>query len=127
MNTEFIYPLRIHIEDTDCTGTVYHANYLNFFERARSEWMIKLGFNIEWQQQHHIKFLVHSIDIKFLKPATVHEHVEVVSIIKEKRKASIIFDQCLRSTSDPAKLFCKAEITVACVDDNMRPCAIPNG
>ena len=35
MTTEFIYPLRIHIEDTDCTGTVYHANYLNFFERAR--------------------------------------------------------------------------------------------
>lgn len=125
MSTEFIYPLRIHIEDTDFTGTVYHANYLNFFERARSEWVMKLGMGIEWQKQHHITFLVHSMTISFLKPATVHEAVEVVSTIKEKRKASIIFDQRLRSSADPAKLFCKAEIIVACVDQHLRPCAIP--
>lgn len=125
MTPEFIYPLRIHIEDTDCTGTVYHANYLNFFERARSEWIIQLGMGIEWQREHGIIFLMRSINIEFLKPATVHEEVEVVSIIKEKRKASMIFEQCLRSAQDPAKLFCKAEITIACVDTNLRPCAIP--
>jgi tol-pal system-associated acyl-CoA thioesterase len=125
MINEFIYPLRIHIEDTDFTGLVYHANYLNFMERARSEWLEKLGYGITWQREQELYFLVHSLQMTFLKPARLHELVEVVTRVKEARAASIIFDQYLRSAQSNDKILCKAEIKIACVDDSMRPRRLP--
>lgn len=122
---EFVYPLRIHIEDTDCTGIVYHAKYLHFMERARSEWIDSLGMGMDWQRNHELIFVVHSASIRFLKPARVHDRVEVVSVIKSLRPASIIFDQCLRSADMPDKILCKAEVKVACVDKDMQPSALP--
>ncbi|MEO8400387.1 MAG: hotdog domain-containing protein, partial [Gammaproteobacteria bacterium] len=46
--TEFIFPLRVYIEDTDYSGVVFHANYLKYFERARSEWAEIAGFGMQW-------------------------------------------------------------------------------
>ena len=122
---EFVYPLRVHIDDTDFLGSVYHANYLKFMERARSEWMEELGFGIRWQQANRIAFLVHSLQMRFLKPAALHELVEVASLIKMVRSASLVFDQYLRLAGSPDKIFCIAEIKVACVDSKMQPAAIP--
>ena len=51
---EFIYPLRVHIEDTDFAGIVYHSNYLKFMERARSEWVDEVGIGMDWQREHQI-------------------------------------------------------------------------
>lgn len=126
MNNQFIYPLKIHIEDTDCTGVVFHTNYLKFMERGRSEWLDQLGFGIPWQREHQVYFLVHSINIQFLKPVRVHEKVEVISSIKKLGKASVIFEQYLRLANSTDKILCKAEIKLACVNNNMQPCAIPN-
>lgn len=125
MSGEFIYPLRIQIEDTDCTGLVFHSNYLNFMERARSEWIDQLGLGLDWQQRHKICFVVHSAMIRFIKPARAHDRVEVVSAINTLRPASIIFDQYLRLAGSTDKILCKAEIKIACVDENMQPCALP--
>lgn len=125
MKNEFIYPLRIHIEDTDFGGVVYHSNYLNFMERARSEWMDELGLGIDWQRNHHIYFVVHAINIEYLKPGRLHEKVEVVTSIKDLRKTSVIFDQHLRLAGSPDKMLCKAEVRIVSVGENMRPCAIP--
>lgn len=125
MKNEFIYALRVHIEDTDFAGVVYHSNYLNYMERARSEWMEELGLGITWQRQHQIYFPVHSINIEYIKPAKLHEKVEVVSTIHELRRASILFDQHLRLAGTTVKMLCKAVVRVACTDETMRPCAIP--
>lgn len=125
VTTEFVYPLRIHIEDTDLTGLVFHPNYLNFMERARSEWIETLGMGIAWQRNHQIQFVIHSATMQFLKPARVHEYVEVVTTIKNLRPASIIFAQHLRLAGKPDKILCKAEITVVCVDMTIRPKALP--
>jgi acyl-CoA thioester hydrolase len=125
MSDVFIYPVRVHIEDTDCTGLVFHSNYLNFMERARSEWIDQLGLTMEWQRQHKIMFVVHSANIQFLKPARAHDRLEVVSSVKSRRRASLIFDQYLRPAQAPDKILSKAEIKIACVDENMRPCAMP--
>ena len=121
----FVYPLRVHIEDTDFGGHVYHSQYLNFMERARSEWVDELGMDMAWQQLAGILFVVHSANIQFLRPAKVHDRVEVISVIKALGRASIVFDQHLRSATAPDKILCKAEIKIACVDVNMRPRAIP--
>lgn len=125
MTNQFIYPLRIHIEDTDCTGIVYHSQYLNFMERARSEWWSHLGYSMDGKQEHQVYFPVYSVQMNFLKPARVHELVEVVSSVKAMGGASIIFDQYLRSAQSDDKIFCKAEIKLACVDSNMRPQPLP--
>lgn len=118
---EFVYPLRIHIEDTDFAGIVYHSNYLKFMERARSEWLDQLGYGIIQQQEHGVYFPIYAVQMVFLSPARVHEQVEVVSAIKEVRSASVIFDQYLRRPLSDDKILCKAEIKLACVDSEMRP------
>ncbi len=122
---EFVYPLRVHIEDTDCTGLVFHSNYLNFMERARSEWIDQLGMTIAWQKEHGIFFVVHSININFMKPARAHDRLEVVSKVLTLKRASIIFDQYLRLAGSADKILCRAEIKIACVDGNMKPTALP--
>lgn len=125
MQNENIYSLRIHIEDTDCTGVVFHSNYLNFMERARSEWIDSLGFGVPWQKENELLFLIHSLNMQFLKPARVHERVEVVSSVKSIRPASIIFDQRLRLSAMPDKILCKAEIKLVCVDFDLHPKVLP--
>lgn len=125
MKNEFIYPLRVHIEDTDFAGVVYHSNYLNFMERARSEWVHEMGLGIEWQREHKIYFPVFDVHIKFLKPARLHEKIEVVSKITAIKPASIIFDQHLRLAGSPDTLLCTAEVKVACTDYTMRPRSLP--
>ena len=117
MKNEFIYPLRVHIEDVDFAGVVYHGNYLNYMERARSEWGETMGMGITWQREQRRYFVVHSANIAFLKPARLHEKVEVISKIKMIRPASIVYDQYLRPAGSADKILFTAEIKIACVDD----------
>jgi len=123
---EFIFPLRVYIEDTDMMGVVYHANYFNYFARARSEWAEQTGFGIDWQNAQEIYFPVHSAKIEYLKPALLHQCVEVVSQIKETRRASLVYDQYLRPAGLNDTILCKAEIKIACVGKDLRPRALPD-
>lgn len=122
---EYIYPTRIHIEDTDFAGIVYHSNYLKFMERARSEWFEELGFGMTWQRAEHLYFPIHSINMQFLIPGRVHEKIEVVSKIIAIGRASITFSQYLRFALSPDKILCRAEVKLACVNDDLRPRALP--
>lgn len=125
--TSFIFPLRVYIEDTDLGGIVYHANYLKFFERARSEWAEQIGWGIDWQREQGVFFTVRYANVDFLKPALVHQKVEVVSRIIQVRLASMIYEQHLRLAETPDTILCKAEIKIACVDNTLRPRALPDG
>ena len=122
---EFIYPLRIYIDDTDYTGVVYHANYLKFFERARSEWAEMLGFGVKWQLEQNRYFLVRQANIEYLKPALLHQRVEVVTRIAEFKRASYSYEQYLRVKDRIGTPLCKATVKIACVDLNYKPCALP--
>lgn len=118
---EFIYPVRVHVEDVDFGGIVYHANYLNYMERARSEWFDQLGYGIMGQWEQDVFLPLYSIQIFFLHPARLHEQLEVVSKVKEVGAASIVFDQYLRLALSKDKIICKAEIKLACVNRAMQP------
>jgi acyl-CoA thioester hydrolase len=122
----FVYALRVHIEDTDFSGVVYHSNYLKYMERARSEWLATVGAGIDWQRAEHIGFVVHSAEVAFMRPARLHEKVEVVTSVTALRNASIVFAQHLHSDGAPDKILCRATIKVACVDNNLRPRALPD-
>ncbi len=122
---EHIFRFRVYIDDTDCVGIVYHANYLKFFERARSEWAEQVGLGLEWQRSQGVLLAVRSAKMDFLQPAKVHQMVEVVSKVTDIRPASLIYEQYLRSTDTIATILCKAEIKVACVDTSFKPKGLP--
>jgi acyl-CoA thioester hydrolase len=123
--TPFAWPVRVYWEDTDAGGVVYHASYVRFLERARTEWMRALGVNqMAFNKDTGLAFLVRGMQLDFLKPALLDDELSVTVEVKERRAASILFSQTITRT-DASRLML-ASVRVACVDlRRMRPAAIP--
>lgn len=121
----FEWPVRVYWEDTDAGGVVYHASYLRFMERARSEWLRALGINQSVvKESTGLAFLVREMQIDFLRAALLDDELAVSVAVKERRAASILFAQTIRR-ADGAELI-RATVRVACVDvRRMRPVQIP--
>lgn len=121
-----VWPLRVYYEDTDRGGIVYHANYLKFFERARTEWLRALGFTQEvLAEQQGILFVVHRIELNYQRAARLDDWLEVQTQVSAHGRASLLFDQSLYRAPD-TKALCHAQIRVACVrHDTWRPQPIP--
>lgn len=124
--TPFRWPVRVYWEDTDAGGVVYHAGYLRFMERARSEWMRALGVDqMAFKQATGLAFMVRDMQIDFLKPALLDDELSVTVEVKAWRAASILFAQTV--TSADGSCLIRAGVRVACVDlARMRPAPIPN-
>lgn len=123
---EFIFPLKVYIEDTDYGGVVYHAKYLNFYERARTEWVTALGMDYDWQVKNKILFVVRAITIDYLKPVRLGADIEIVTQLKELKHSSGIFQQHLRTTAAPDTILNTAEVRVVCIDnEKFRPQSLP--
>ncbi len=123
----FSWPVRVYYEDTDAGGVVYHANYLCFLERARTEWLRSLGVEQDLlRQRDSILFVVRNIDIAYLKPAQFNDELQVTASVAQMGRASFEFDQTI-VRCDGTALLCRAKVKVACVDaHSFKPCAIPN-
>lgn len=124
--TCFIWPVRVYWEDTDAGGVVYHASYLRFLERARTEWLRRLGVDqMALKQATGLAFMVHRMEIDFLKPALLDDELMVAVEVKERRSASILFAQTI-TRADGAELI-QAQVRAACVDlRRMQPARIPD-
>lgn len=124
----FAWPVRVYWEDTDAGGVVYHASYLRFLERARTEWLRGLGVDqLVFKQATGLAFMVHRMEIDFLRPALLDDELTVTVEVKEKRSASILFTQTISRATDGARLI-EAQVRAACVDlKRMRPAPIPAG
>jgi acyl-CoA thioester hydrolase len=123
--TEFNWPIRIYYEDTDAGGVVFYANYLKFFERARTEMLRQLGFEQDLlREQDGVLFVVRSVQVDYLKPARFNEKIDVSAKVTERKKTSLIFEQAITRQQD---LLCTAEIRIACLDAcSMKPKLIPH-
>ncbi|NKJ21466.1 tol-pal system-associated acyl-CoA thioesterase [Dyella sp. SG609] len=123
----FRWPVRIYWEDTDAGGVVYHASYLRFLERARTEWLRGQGVDQSAvRAATGLAFLVRDLHIEFLKAAVLDDELSVTVEVKERRAASILFGQTI-SRADGTTLI-RAQVRVACVDlERMRPAQIPAG
>ena len=98
---EFIWPVRVYYEDTDSGGVVYHSNYLNFMERARTEWLRSMHLEQDdIVNEYGILFVVHSLSINYLKPALFNEALLVKTAIQKLTKASIVFEQLIVRKND---------------------------
>ena len=122
--TEFNWPIRVYYEDTDSGGVVYHSNYLNFMERARTEWIRSLGFEQdELITQHQCLFAVHSMQLNFRKPARFNDALSVRLCLVKAAGASMEFEQKIFRDDE---LLCEAVVKIACLDsDRFRPRSIP--
>ena len=121
----FRWPVRVYHEDTDHGGIVFHASYLKFMERARTEWLRALGIDqVKLREDTGLMFIVVRVCIDYLRPARFDDCLEVgVEPIKVGR-ASLTLAQPVLHTR--GKLLCRAEVRVAAVDDRtLRPAPIP--
>ena len=125
MNAPFHWPVRVYWEDTDAGGVVYHASYLRFLERARTEWLRALGIDqMAFKEATGLAFLVHRMELDFLRPALLDDELRVSVDVKERRAASILFGQTI--TRADGTCLIRAVVRVACVDmHRLCPAPIP--
>jgi acyl-CoA thioester hydrolase len=122
---EFNWPVRVYYEDTDSAGIVYHASYLRFMERARTEWLRSLGFELpELRSEHEALFTVSRLHIDYLLPANFNDMLDVGLRLARFGRVSFLLEQTVCRT--PRELLCRAEVRIACVDaKTLRPRPIP--
>lgn len=119
------HALRVYWEDTDAGGIVFYANYLKFFERARTEWLRSLGV-----QQQALReatgaiFVVSETQVRYLRPAKLDDELQVTAALREAGRASLhIAQQAWRG----AELLAEGDIRIGCVDaTTLRPRRLPD-
>jgi acyl-CoA thioester hydrolase len=118
-----ILTVRVYYEDTDAGGIVYHAAYLRFAERGRTEFVRKLGID---QQQLRIEtgsgFVVTSLTIDYLKPAFLDDTLTITTEIDRIRPASVNFKQTVARES---QIIAHLKVRVACLDGDGRLTRLP--
>jgi len=120
----FSVPIRVYWEDTDAAGIVFYANYLKFFERARTEWLRGFGFGQEALRQDGVAFVVSETTLRCLKPARLDDVVDVSVDVVHLGQASLHLAQRARRAGE---LLAEGTIRIGCVElGTFRPCRIPN-
>ncbi|MBH3102884.1 tol-pal system-associated acyl-CoA thioesterase [Serratia marcescens] len=123
-NTLFRWPVRVYYEDTDASGVVYHARYVAFFERARTEMLRQHNFHQQQLLSEQVAFVVRRMTVDYLAPARLDEQLEVQSEIISLRGASLTFAQ--RIVNSDGALLSQADVLIACIDPHqMKPRALP--
>ncbi|NOR70496.1 MAG: tol-pal system-associated acyl-CoA thioesterase [Methylomarinum sp.] len=123
--TIFHWPVRVYYEDTDAGGVVFYANYLKFFERARTEMLRDMGFEQDQlRAEQNLLFVVRSVQIDYLKPALFNESIKVSAEVTLAKKVSLNFNQVITRGDD---VLCKGDVRIACLDaETMKPKTIPD-
>jgi len=97
----FVWPVRVYYEDTDAGGVVFYANYLKFFERARTEMLRAMGYEQdELMANEGVIFVVRSVQVDYLSPARFNELLHVSARISLAKKASLTFEQTITRGND---------------------------
>lgn len=118
------HTFRVYWEDTDAGGVVYHANYLKFFERARTEWLRSLGIEQQrMREETHALFMLAGIQLKYVAPARLDDVITVTVHANEQGTASMVLSQQAWCGDT---LLAEAQVRVGCVHaDTLRPRRIP--
>lgn len=120
---EFSLPIKVYIEDTDAGGIVYHANYLKFMERSRTEFITTLGYDKPATLENGLLLVVHSMDIRFLQAAVLGDSLVATTRVKKVARTYVEFEQQVKRAE---QVLCRADVRVACVQKNeMKPRPMP--
>jgi acyl-CoA thioester hydrolase len=117
-------PVRVYYQDTDAGGVVFHAQYLAFMERARSELLNAAGIDLaQFVERHGVLILVHQITVKYHLPGRLNDLLSVSAEVVKMGRASFVFRQRVERG---AELLVEADVSLALVDRNrMKPARMP--
>lgn len=120
----FRWQVRVYYEDTDTAGVVYYANYLRFFERARTEWLRALGWSQQvLAQSANRGFVVAEAHIEYRRPARLDDLIDLELHLVQAGRASLVVEQTAHRDGE---LLARARVKVGCVDSTrFTPAALP--
>ena len=120
----FSFGIRVYWEDTDAGGVVYHASYLRFLERARTEWLRAQGFGQQaLRESEDLVLVVRGMAIDFHKPARLDDHLLASVVLAQRRSASLVITQDITRGD---QVLVHAQVRVAClVASSFRPRPLP--
>lgn len=116
------FPVRVYFEDTDFSGNVYHAQYLKFLERARTEWLRARGVHHSGLVREGLVFAVRHMDISFDAAATIDDLLSVETQVAELSGARVTLVQVLKRGD---KVLCRARVVVVLVNARGKPTRLP--
>lgn len=121
----FELPIRVYYEDTDAGGIVYHASYLHFMERARTEWLMSKGVNLNTHAETDLEmFVVRKLDIEYRSPAFLCDDLVVRSQIIAKSRTRATFEQNIYRNDE---LLTRGSVEIVTLDvTTRRPKPLPN-
>lgn len=124
MNAPFRLPVRVYYQDTDAGGVVFHAQYLSFMERARTEFLNARNFDLAgFAEESRILFMVHEITVRYHRPARLNDQLTVTAQVALLGPASVDFEQRVERGDE---LLVEARVRLALVDrDRQRPTRMP--
>lgn len=118
------YQVRVFYEDTDAGGNVYHANYVKFCERARTEWLRKLGISQSFFLEQNSGFVVRKLELDCKAPAKLDDLLIVTTTITQLKRATVCFEQVI--VNEQGKVLCQLDVVIAYVNlQQAKPCKIP--
>jgi acyl-CoA thioester hydrolase len=121
----FSLPVRVYYQDTDAGGVVFHGSYLNFFERARTEWLRHLGFDVrQLAEREGVLFIVRELRVNYLGPAQVDDLLTVTAALDNLGRAQFTLDQRVLRGAD---LLVQGSANLACVSvEGLKPARVPH-
>lgn len=122
---EFTWPVRVYWEDTDAGGVVYHASYVRFLERGRSEWLRALGIHQQaLAKDRDLLFAIRAMQLDFLRAARLDDELTVRTSLSSRRGASLVFEQGIWRGDE---LVLRAEVRAVCLTaSGFRPQPLPD-
>jgi len=122
--TRFDFPVRVYYEDTDAGGVVYFANYLRFMERARTEWLRRLGFDqSELREGQGILFVVRGVEATYQRPARLDDALTVQSRLASLSRVALRFEQSI--VRDGETLVSGSSEVICVGASSLRPARMP--
>lgn len=120
----FTLPVRVYFQDTDAGGVVYHASYVNFMERARTEWLRGFGYsNAGLMKELGVVFVVRSLKMDYLKPALLDDLLSITAKVKELGRSRL---SLVQSVLRGDELLTEAEVHLVCVSmATFKPVSVP--
>ncbi len=120
----FRLPVRVYYQDTDAGGVVFHGAYLHFLERARTEFLRSLGFDIGRLAADGVLFVLHRVEMEFLKPALLDEALTATAAVAHLGRSSAQFAQTVERADGTVAM--RAALALVCVSaQKFKPVSIP--
>ena len=122
----FVWKVRVYWEDTDAGGVVYHSQYLNFFERARTEWLRAKGVHqAKIASEDNVLFAIRHMDINFVQAARLDDELDITVYNVDAGGVRMTFNQKMTRCSDRQQV-ATAKLTAVCLRaDNFKPTRMP--